>query len=205
MSALAWDLLPGAGRPARRTLALMLDSGTAQDDALAAGFAAHERWAFDEAYRRYVPLLYSAAYNVLGDAQDARDCVHDALARVWRSPNAYSRARGMVRSFLVVCVRNEAISRRRAEVRRRQLADRLAAEPAEHDQLEAGDPIERDRLRRALVALPVAQRRPLELAYYEGKTHVEIAAELNEPLGTIKSRISAGLRKLGIALEAPRP
>ncbi len=177
----------------------MLDSG--DDETLAAGFAAHERWAFDEAYRRYAPLLYSAAYNVLGNGEDAADCVHDALARVWRSPNAYHRERGLVRSFLVVCVRNEAISRRRSQARRLHLAERLAAEPQEHDELLAGDPIERDRLRAALAGLPPQQRVPLELAYYEGKTHAEISAELQEPLGTVKSRIAGGLRKLATALE----
>jgi RNA polymerase sigma-70 factor (ECF subfamily) len=88
------------------------------DEALATAFAAHERWAFEEAYRRYASLLYSTAYNVLENAEDAQDCVHDALARVWRSANSYSRARGAVRSFLVVCVRNEAISRRRSQTRR---------------------------------------------------------------------------------------
>ncbi|MBV8282536.1 MAG: sigma-70 family RNA polymerase sigma factor [Candidatus Eremiobacteraeota bacterium] len=170
------------------------------DEALAQGFAAHERWAFDEAYRRYRPLLYSAAFNVLGNADDAQDTVHDALARVWRSPNAYSRARGAVRSFLVVCVRNEAISRRRSQARRLRLAERVAAEPVVHEELGAGDPIERDRLRGALAKLPPEQRVPLELAYYEGKTHTEIAAELREPLGTVKSRIAIGLRKLGAAL-----
>ncbi|HEY5425476.1 MAG TPA: sigma-70 family RNA polymerase sigma factor [Candidatus Tumulicola sp.] len=204
MSALAWDLLPGSGRPERRTLGLMLDSG-AGEEALAAGFAAHERWAFDEAYRRYAPLLYSVAYNVLANPEDAGDCVHDALTRVWRAPHAYSRSRGQVRSFLVVCVRNEAISRRRSQSRRQHLADRLAAEPHEHDELGAGDPIERDRLRKALANLAPQQRRPLELAYYEGKTHAEISAELQQPLGTVKSRIAAGLRALAGALEAPRP
>jgi RNA polymerase sigma-70 factor (ECF subfamily) len=182
----------------------MLDSGAA-DDALAAGFAAHERWAFDEAYRRYAALLYSTAYNVLDDAEDARDCVQDALARVWRSAHAYSRARGAVRSFLVVCVRNEAISRRRSQARRQHLAQRLAAEPLEHGELNAGDPIERDRLRRAMGKLPAEQRLPLALAYYEGKTHAEISVELKEPLGTIKSRIATGLRKLALALEVAQP
>ncbi|HTU83805.1 MAG TPA: sigma-70 family RNA polymerase sigma factor [Candidatus Acidoferrales bacterium] len=170
------------------------------EDELANGFAAHERWAFDEAYRRYSGLLYSAAYNVLGNAEDARDCVHDALSRVWRSPHAYTRARGAVRSFLVVCVRNEAISRRRSQSRRARLNERLAAEPVVHAELGAGDPIERDRLRAALAQLPPEQRVPLELAYYRGKTHVEIASELQQPLGTIKSRIAMGLRKLGAAL-----
>ena len=173
------------------------------DDALATAFAAHERWAFDEAYRRYVPLLYSAAYQVLGNADDAADCVHDALARVWRSTDAYSRTRGQVRSFLVVCVRNAAISRVRAQNRRRHLAVRLAAEPHEHAEIPQSDPVERDRLRAALAALPQEQRVPLQLAYFEGKTHTEIAGELREPLGTVKSRIAGGLRKLAGALAPP--
>ncbi|MBV8373258.1 MAG: sigma-70 family RNA polymerase sigma factor [Candidatus Eremiobacteraeota bacterium] len=203
MAALAWErpwTIQSESRPARRTLASMRD---ASDDALAAGFAAHERWAFDEAYRRYSGLLYSAARNVLENAEDAADCVHDALARVWRSRDAYERARGAVRSFLLVCVRNEAISRRRAQGRRERLAQRLAREPQEHDRLGSDDPIERDRLRAAMDRLPLEQRLPLQLAYYEGKTHVEIAGELGQPLGTIKSRIAGGLRKLAAALGPP--
>ena len=172
------------------------------DEALAAAFAAKERWAFDEAYARFGRLLYSTAYHVLGNAEDAQDCVHDALTRVWRSPDSYTRSRGAVRSFLTVCVRNEAITRLRAKSRRRKLEERFAAEPQEYDELESGDVIERDRLRSALRTLPPEQRRPLELAYFDYKTHVEIARELNEPLGTIKSRIALGLRKLGAALGA---
>lgn len=173
------------------------------DDALAAAFANREPWAFEEAYRRYASLLYSTAYNVLSDAEDARDCVQEALTRIWRASHAYTRARGNVRSFLTVCVRNEAISRLRSQARRRRLSDRLAAEPIEHAQLEAGDPVDRDRLRAAMAKLPPEQRLPLELAYYRGRTHVEIAAELREPLGTIKSRIANGLRTLASALEPP--
>src|SRR6185437_485769 len=147
------------------------------DEALAAAFARRRPWAFEEAYRRYASLLYSTAYNVLGDSEDARDCVQEALTRIWRSPNAYTRARGNVRSFLTVCVRNEAISRLRSRARRRKLSERLAAEPVEHAHLAAGDPIERDRLRAAMTKLPAEQRLPLQLAYYHGRTHVEIAAE----------------------------
>ncbi|HKE36051.1 MAG TPA: sigma-70 family RNA polymerase sigma factor [Candidatus Baltobacteraceae bacterium] len=182
---------------------MVASSGTGEEP-LAAGFAAHEAWAFEEAYRRYGHLLYSTAYNVLGNADDAGDAVHDALARVWRSHNAYSRARGALRSFLTVCVRNEAISRRRAQSRRLRLEDRLAAEPEQHDELPSDDPIERDRLRSAMRQLPEEQRAPLELAYFEGKTHTEIANELHVPLGTIKSRIATGLRKLAAALGGTR-
>ncbi|HKU81283.1 MAG TPA: sigma factor, partial [Candidatus Tumulicola sp.] len=91
------------------------------DDALAAAFAGREPWAFEEAYRRYASLLFSTAFNVLGDSEDARDCVQESLTRIWRSPRAYARARGNVRAFLTVCVRNEAISRLRSQARRRKL------------------------------------------------------------------------------------
>jgi RNA polymerase sigma-70 factor, ECF subfamily len=179
----------------------VLSSRDGSEENLAVAFAAHEPWAFGEAYRRYAALLYSAAYNVLGDADDAKDTVADAVAKLWRSPRAYCASRGNLRSFLVVCVRNEALSRRRRQARRLRLEARLAAMPAEHAELAFTDPIERDRVRRALAGLPQEQRRALELAYYEGKTHTEIADELQEPLGTIKSRIKLGLRKLAAALE----
>jgi RNA polymerase sigma-70 factor (ECF subfamily) len=170
------------------------------DEALAAGFAAHEAWAFGEAYRRYASLLYSAAYNVLGNADDAKDCVADAVTRLWRSRNAYSTARGNLRNFLVVCVRNEAISRRRSQARKTRLEERLAVLAPDREEAAIPDPIERDRVRRGVLALPPEQREPIALAYYQGKTHTEIAAELAEPLGTIKSRIKLGLRKLAGAL-----
>jgi RNA polymerase sigma-70 factor (ECF subfamily) len=173
------------------------------DEALATAFAAKAPWAFEEAYRRFGPLLYSTAYNVLGNAQDAQDCVHDALTRVWRSPGSYARSRGAVRSFLVVCVRNEAITRARSRARREKLVQRVAAEPQEHDEIRVVDAIEHARLRSALGKLPPEQRTPLELAYFEQKTHTEIAKELDQPLGTIKSRIAMGLRKLGAALAPP--
>jgi RNA polymerase sigma-70 factor (ECF subfamily) len=80
------------------------------------------------------------------------------------------------------------------------LTHRLSAEPQQHDELNAGDPVERDRLRSAFTGLSPEQRVALELAYYQGKTHTEIAAELREPLGTVKSRIAIGLRKLAAAL-----
>jgi RNA polymerase sigma-70 factor, ECF subfamily len=171
------------------------------DEELAIAFGAHERWAFGDAYRRYASLLYSAAYNVLGNGEEAQDCVSDAIARLWRSPHAYSPERGSLRSFLVVCVRNEAISRQRRQSRRMRLEGRLAAMPVEHDELQVADPIERDRVRRALLALPDEQRTAIALAYYGGKTQTEIAAELQQPLGTIKSRMKLGLRKLAAALE----
>lgn len=171
------------------------------EEELAIAFAAHERWAFAEAYRRYAALLYSSAYNVLHNSDETEDCVHDTIARLWRSRQPYSAARGALRSFLVVCVRNEAISRQRKQGWRLRVAERIAAFPQEHAELDAADPIERDRVRAALETLPDEQRLAVRLAFYEGKTHKEIAAELQQPLGTIKSRINLGLRKLAAKLQ----
>lgn len=170
--------------------------------ALAQAFARRERWAFDEAYRRFGSLLYSVAFNVLHRAEDAEDCVHDALVRVWKNPRTFTADRGSVRSFLVVCVRNEAISRTRSAARRERLAQRVGEQADTTEDLQIHDFVEEQRVREALALLPDDQRRAVTLAYFGGKTHVEIARELNEPLGTVKSRIALGLRKLGTALAA---
>jgi RNA polymerase sigma-70 factor (ECF subfamily) len=175
--------------------------GAAEERTLAQAFARREAWAFDEAYRRYGSLLFSVAMNVLHNAEDAEDCVHDVLVRVWKNAQAFAIERGSVRGFLVVCVRNDAISRRRAAARRGRLSERIAREDEPVEELQIDDFIEQRRLREALAQLPEDQRKPLVLAYFRGKTHVQIAEELCEPLGTVKSRISLGLRKLGAALK----
>lgn len=174
----------------------------ADEFALGQAFARRERWAFDEAYLRFGSLLYTVALNVLHRPEDAEDCVHDALVRVWKNPRAYTAERGPVRAFLAVCVRNEAISRTRSSTRREHLAERVSREAQAVDELPIHDFVEERRVREALALLPDDQRTAVTLAYFGGKTHVEIAKELNEPLGTVKSRIALGLRKLGVALAA---
>jgi RNA polymerase sigma-70 factor (ECF subfamily) len=161
---------------------------------LDAAFAAHTDGALEEAYRRYAPALQAAARHVLGSSADARDCVHDALMRVWAKP-VYRIERGALRSFLIVCVRNEALSRRRRNVRHVALERRVAAPPPPG----VGD-AERVALRSALGGLPREQRDVIELAYWGDFTQAEIAARLGAPLGTIKSRAALGLRKLARTL-----
>lgn len=179
--------------------------GAVEERTLAQAFARREDWAFDEAYRRYGTLLYSVALNVLHNVQDAEDCVHDALVRVWRNPKTFAADRGSVRAFLTVVVRNDAISRLRASARRGRLAERLGREDEPAEEFEIDDFVQQRKLRAAIEELPQEQRQPVLLAYFGGKTHVEIAKELAEPLGTVKSRISLGLRKLGAALKEGRP
>lgn len=174
----------------------------ADEATLAQAFARREDWAFAEAYRRYGSLLYTVALNVLHASEEAEDTVHDVLLRIWKNPNAFAAHRGSVRAFLVVCVRNDAISRRRTAARRARLVQLAAPENGAAEDIQVEDFVEQRRVREAIAQLPEEQRKALLLAYFAGKTHVEIAALLNEPLGTVKSRISLALRKLGLALAA---
>lgn len=171
---------------------------------MAQAFARREPWAFDEAYRRYGALLYSVALNVLHSAEDAEDCVHDVLVRVWKRSNAFTLDRGTVRAFLTVCVRNEAISRRRSMQRQTVLAGKLESLATPPEGFDIPDFVESARVHRALAELPGEQREALILAYFGGKTHSQTAQALGEPLGTVKSRIALGLRKLAAALAEDR-
>ena len=166
------------------------------DRDLDTAFAAHADGALEEAYRRYASILQTAARHVLGDAADARDCVHDALVRVWSKPDAYRIERGALRAFLIVCVRNEAISRKRSALRLVATERRAASAPAF-----VVDLAERVAVRAALDVLPREQRAVIELAYWSDYSQPEIAARLNVPLGTIKSRAALGLRKLARTLK----
>jgi RNA polymerase sigma-70 factor (ECF subfamily) len=161
------------------------------------GFVARETWAFEASYRAYRDALYGAAYAVLRNAGEAEDCVHDVLLRLWQHGHAYTAARGSLRAFLAVCVRNEALSRRRKQANRARIELETAAgtpqQPGEQSE-------ERMDVANLLASLAAPQRQVLELAYYQGLTHEEIARRLQEPVGTVKSRLSNTLRTLRRAL-----
>jgi RNA polymerase sigma-70 factor (ECF subfamily) len=141
--------------------------------------------------------------HVLRSPDDAEDCMHDVFVRVWQRRDAYRPERGSLRSFLIACVRNDALARLRAAARHRAIEER-EAELQRPLELEIADHVEAARVRRSLSALPDDQRRALELAYFAGLTHREIAAALGEPLGTIKSRLALALRRLARELGEPQ-
>jgi RNA polymerase sigma-70 factor, ECF subfamily len=176
-----------------------------EDAVLEQAFARRERWALDGVYARYHSLLYSVAFNVLHNAEDAQDCLHDALIRVWTKRVTYDVARGALRSFLVVCVRNQAISQQRTAARLARLSTKMDVESIGFEEPRIDDYIENRRLYAAFMSLPAEQQAPLVLSYFLGKTHVEIARELGLSLGTTKSRISLGLRRLGKVLKMKVP
>jgi RNA polymerase sigma-70 factor (ECF subfamily) len=177
-------------------------TGTEQrdDDRMVADFLAGKRSGLESVYRAYGTPLYSVARQVLGNDEDAQDCVHDALLRVWQRSQSYRPERGSLRSYLLACVRNEAITRMRNAARHLRVEERAARGDRPAYEFEVSDSAERERLRRALEALPAEQRAALELAYFGHLTQVQVAQRLGVPLGTIKSRLSLALRKLNAAL-----
>ena len=166
-----------------------------------ADFVARRAGALERAYRAYGGLLYSVARQILGRDADAQDCVHDALLRIWQRRETFRPERGSLRAYLAVCVRNEAIGKKRTAARHfaieRQVVER---EGDRRYEFEVEDIVQRRRLYEALETLPREQREALELSYWRHLSHGQISEVLGVPLGTIKSRLALGLHKLQKAL-----
>jgi RNA polymerase sigma-70 factor, ECF subfamily len=143
-------------------------------------------------YDRYSPVVYAVALRVLRDTGAAEDVLQDVFMQLWRNPGAFDSSRGSLGAWLAVIARNRAIDALRKRRPEHDIEDVvLSVEPdmaSETDRARV-----REKVRGALEGMPDAQRKALELAYYEGMTHREIAAKTGEPLGTIKTRIRAGL------------
>jgi RNA polymerase sigma-70 factor (ECF subfamily) len=161
---------------------------------IARAFVAQEAWAYEAAYRIHGGVLHAAALQVLRHDQDAQDCVHDVLLRLWRRGDAFRPARGSLRAFLAICVRNEALSRLRKAHNRERIEQSTEPVPDRADI--AGGVVERESVRRALNELTEKQRQTIALAYFDRITLDEIAGRLGEPVGTVKSRLSTSLRRL---------
>lgn len=170
---------------------------TSDEDDLASAFAQRDQKALAEVYRTYAATLYAVAVRVLDVKQDAEDCVHDTLLRIWSKPNTYCRERGTLSSLLVIAVRNDALSRRRMAAKHHKIEQRLDAPVLVEDfTIRLRDHVEYDKLWVAIETLEPNLREPIVRAYMRYQTHEQISRELNVPLGTIKSRLIIGLRKL---------
>ncbi len=175
------------------------------EDRLVRAFCARDQKGLAEVYRLYAATLYAIAVRVLGVKQDAEDCVHDTLLRLWSRPDAYRKERGTLGSLLIVAVRNDALSRRRSAARHYQIEQRAETTIVEGDfAAELRDHVEFAKLRAALEALAPDLREPIVRAYMRYQTHEQISKELNIPLGTIKSRLVIALRKLHGELTADK-
>lgn len=153
-----------------------------------------------ELYDRYAAQLYALARRILRDEADAEDVIQEVFSQAWRTARSYDVSRGSVLGWLLVMTRTRAIDRLRARQARPDLNGRSVPETMTATGRSAADVLlaaeEAARVRAALLALPDHQRTPLELAYYEGLTQVEIAERLAEPLGTVKTRMRAALTSL---------
>lgn len=164
--------------------------------------------AFETLYDRHGNLVYSTAVRILRDIHLAEDVAQEIFLRLWRQPESYVAQRGRFLTWLLSVTRNRAVD----EVRKR--GRRFRHETASPEQLEqefptgdAHDPAlaaqlaeERRTVRDALASLPPQQRQVIELAYYGGLTQQEIADTLEQPLGTVKTRIRLGMQKLKATL-----
>jgi RNA polymerase sigma-70 factor (ECF subfamily) len=146
-------------------------------------------------YDRYSPIVYSVALRVLGDTGAAEDVLQEVFMQLWRNPGGFDSSRGNLAAWLAVISRNRAIDAVRKRRPDTDIADVIVSvEPDLAGDAERARAMEK--VRGALGAMPSAQRSALEMAYFEGLTHTEIAAKTSEPLGTIKTRIRAGLLAL---------
>lgn len=167
-----------------------------QDDAaLIARIRMGDETAMSDLYDRYSGIVYGVALRVLGNTTAAEDVLQEVFLQLWRRPRAFDSERGRLAAWLAVIARNRAI-------------DHLRKRPPEDDieeiSISSGVNLETtalrqqivDKVRAVLAQLPAEQKRLLEMAFFEGMTHSEIAGKTGEPLGTIKTRIRTGLLAL---------
>jgi RNA polymerase sigma factor (sigma-70 family) len=174
------------------------------DEALVLLAARSEQTALAELYDRYGRLAYGLALRVLRDEALAEDAVQEAFLAVWRGAPRFVPERGRASTWILTLVHRRAVDLVRREERRR--ADSLATVPEPGGSAADEDVVlrlQRQRVQQALGLLPDPQREALELAYYGGFTQSELAERLGQPLGTIKSRMFAGLTRMRELLGEP--
>jgi RNA polymerase sigma-70 factor (ECF subfamily) len=177
----------------------------AADQRLVERMASGDGAALRTLYDQHARGVFSLAVRILRSQQDAEDLVQDVFVQAWRQAGRYDADRGTVAAWLLMQTRSRAIDKLRSRRARpegtevdgilEQQRDPAAGADVQVVRLEQADAV-----RRALEDLPHTQKAALELAYYEGLTHVEIAERLEEPLGTVKTRIRQGLLRLRDAL-----
>jgi RNA polymerase sigma-70 factor (ECF subfamily) len=156
--------------------------------------------AFAVLYDRHGRPAYSLAYRMMGEKQAAEELAQNAFIKVWRRAGSYRAQKGSVRTWILSIVHNRGIDQLRSHASRRRTQEKIEASAASSQPSEAFAETWRntqsEQVREALSTLPKEQLKILELAYFSGYTHVQIAELLNVPLGTVKGRMRLGLQKL---------
>jgi RNA polymerase sigma-70 factor, ECF subfamily len=171
----------------------------ADDMGLLTGIRSGDQAALSALFARYGTLVYSVAFRVLKDASEAEDVTQEIFIQVWKNPRAFVPGKGSLAGWLAVVARNRSID---------VIRKRRPAEPVEMFALPASTNLAREAERNSLLgkirdvmgSLPDEQRKPLELAFFEGLSHSEIAEKTGDPLGTVKTRIRIALATIRKAL-----
>jgi len=165
------------------------------DAILVSAIRSGDQQAMAQLYERYSSIVYSVALRVLGDTGAAEDILQEVFMQLWRSPDVFDATRGSLPGWLAVITRNRAIDTLRKRRPEADITDVVVSiEPDFVGRAEWSRALEK--IRGVLRDMPPLQRSALEMAFFEGLTHTEIAEMTGEPLGTIKTRIRAGLLTL---------
>lgn len=186
----------------------ILNADEISDRTLISAIAGKAVWAMEVLYQRYNRLLYAFVYRIVGNQQVTEDLMQEAFFAVWQNAHSYVSQNGEVRSWLISIFHHKAIDylrslQRRApiqqvELEQVDLQDHVAMSDAWD---EVWQSVQRDLIREAMMNLPREQRMVIELAYFQGWTHSEIAEGTHLPLGTVKARMRLGLLHLKRLLE----
>jgi RNA polymerase sigma-70 factor, ECF subfamily len=171
-----------------------------KDGALIAAIRSGNQDAMAQLYARYSSVVYAVALRVLGDTAAAEDVLQEIFIQLWRNPGAFDSGRGNLAPWLAVITRNRAVDSLRKRRPQTEIGETtVSVEPDLAGEADRGRAMEK--VRAVLKQMPAAQRSSLEMAYFEGYSHSEIAEKTGEPLGTVKTRIRNGLMLLRKAVE----
>jgi len=177
------------------------------DAQLLARIATGDEVAFGALYDRFSPGLFSFVLKMVRDEREAEDVLQEGFAHLWRRAATYDPARSSPFTWAVMILRNKAIDRLRVRQRLDRTLERATVEFShfpESDESSSGEAERRDQgsqVRSALTLIPAEQKQAVEMAFFSGLTHEQIAEKLGAPLGTIKARIRRGLLKLRDSLK----
>lgn len=184
------------------------------DPKLLTRVAKGDQQAFSQLYDQSSTLLFTLAYRILGDREEAAELLQEVYLEVWRKIAKYDVGRGSPIAWLVTLTRSRAIDRLRAKTSRGHhvVADSFEQPLVSQTPDASPNPYEaqedqelRQMMVKAILDLPLPQQQAIEMAFYQGLTHKEIAAKLNQPLGTVKTRIKLAMTKLHTSLQQTLP
>jgi len=196
-----WSDCYSAAMPDGQSRVNISSADTMDDRALLRAVAARDKEAFQQLYARHSTMLFSLALKILSDRAEAEDVLQEIFVQIWRAASSYDDGRGKPLGWFIMLARSRAIDRLRSRKTRNRLTESAAQDgsqssPSATPSDEAAASEAQRAVRNALGALPAEQRVPIELAYFGGLTQFEIAQQLSQPLGTVKTRMRSGMMRL---------